>query len=83
MRQSIANKMYDLMLIEKRERIWFGDIDIIEQCAKACGIVKDHPQKTIISVLNALEKSSKFKKGYIKADIGGVTHKYRCFTIVK
>ena len=83
MKQSIANKMYDLMLIEKREQIWFGDIDIIEKCAKACGIVKSHPKKTIVSVLNALDKSSKFKKGYIKADIGGSPHRYRCFTIVK
>ena len=55
----------------------------IEECAKECGILRSHPQKTINTVLNALDKSPLFTKSYIFADINGSRRKYRCFSISK
>lgn len=82
MATTIADTMYKLLLSKNRTSIWYGDIDIIEECANLCNVKKSHPQKTITCVLNALDQSSKFKKGYIHADFNGTTRKYRCFTII-
>lgn len=82
MTNAIADTMYELLLSQHRKSVWYGDIDIIEECAIKCNIKKSHPTKTISYILNALERSNKFKKSYIQADFNGYKRKYRCFTIV-
>ena len=82
MTNTIAETMYNILLSENKTCVWYGDIDIIERCAIKCKIRKTHPTKTISCVLNALERSPKFKKTYIQADFNGYKRKYRCFNIL-
>lgn len=79
----IAHYVRSKLIQNKRNSIWYGDIQIIEECAIECGIVQDHPRKTISVVLNALDKSPLFRKSYILADINGSKRKYRCFSIAE
>ena len=73
----VAYHMKRKMEQNERTTIWYGDIQLIEECAKECGILRSHPQKTINTVLNALDKSPLFTKSYIFADINGSRRKYR------
>ena len=60
MKQSeVAHHVKSKLIQNNRNSIWYGDIQIIEECAEECGIIQSHPQKTINVVLNALDKSSK------------------------
>ena len=61
--------------------VWYGDLDLIEECAKLSGVTKSHPQNTIQYVLNALDKSNLFIKGYIYADFNGRNKRYRSFKL--
>lgn len=81
MRKTIAENLYGLLQLQKRSTIWYGDIELIEECAIISGVLKSHPKKTIATVLNSLDKSPLFEKGYIKADFNGTTRRYRCYTI--
>lgn len=84
MKQSeIAHHVKSKLIQNNRNSIWYGDIQIIEECAEECGIMKDHPRKMINSVLNSLDKSALFTKSYIIADINGAKRKYRCFSITE
>ena len=82
-KSEIAHYVKDKLIQNKRNSIWYGDIQIIEECAEECGIIQSHPQKTINAVLNALDKSPLFIKSYIFSDINGSKRKYRCFKIAK
>ena len=82
-KSEIAHHVKDKLIQIKRNSIWYGDIQIIEECAEECGIIQSHPQKTINVVLNALDKSPLFIKSYIFSDINGPKRKYRCFKIAK
>lgn len=77
----IADNMLTIMREAHRKCVWYGDISLIEQCAKMSGVTKKHPQDTIQCILNALDKSPLFSKGYIVADFCGKNRRYRCFTI--
>lgn len=81
MRQTIAQNMLKIMKQKNLSCVWYGDLDIIEECAKKSGVIKQHPKNTIQTVLNALDKSCFFRKGYIIADFDGIQRKYRSFTI--
>lgn len=84
MKQSeVAHHVKSKLIQNKRSSIWYGDIQIIEECAAECGIVQEHPRKTINVVLNALDKSPLFRKSYIFTDINGSRRKYRCFSIIE
>lgn len=74
--------MINIMKQNQRTSIWYGDIDILEKCAKVSGVLKSHPQNTIQCILNALDKSPNFIKTYIYSDISGKKRKYRCFTMI-
>ena len=80
-RSSIADNMAILLKENRRSSVWYGDIDLLEKCAVMSGLPKSHPKKTIQRVLNALDRSHNFTKGYIYADFSGTNRKYRCFTI--
>jgi hypothetical protein len=73
--------MKNLMIVKRRQTIWYGDVELIEECAKICGLRSDHPKKVIRSVMNQLEKSPDFVKCYITADFEGAKRKYRCFKL--
>lgn len=77
----IAHNMINILKKNNRVNVWYGDIDIIEECAIVSGVLKKHPKDTIQCVLNALDKSAKFKKTYIYSDLNGTKRKYRCFTM--
>ena len=81
MTKTIAENMVEIMKQHNRTNIWYGDIDLIEECAKKSHIPPKHPQQTIQHILNALDKSQYFSKGYIYSDISGKNRKYRCFKI--
>lgn len=81
MKQSIAENMVKIMKQHNRTNIWYGDIDLIEECALRSHIPLKHPQKTIQRILNALDNSQYFTKGYIFSDISGKNRKYRCFRL--
>ena len=84
MKQSeIAHYVRSKLIQNKRNSLWYGDIQIIEECATECGIVQEHPRKTISVVLNALDKSPLFRKSYIFSDINGSKRKYRCFSVIE
>lgn len=82
MKQTIAQNMYQIMKQKHISYIWYGDIALIEECAKKTGVMKKHPKDTIITILNALDSSPLFTKSYIKVDINGANRRYRCFKIV-
>lgn len=77
----IAQNMKSIMLEDHRKYVWYGDVYLIEKCAIMSGVIKRHPLDTIQCILNALDKSPLFSKGYIIADINGKKRRYRCFTI--
>ena len=81
MNNNIAETMKKLLESQNRTRVWYGDLDLIEQCAKLNGL-HFHPQKSISTVLNALEQSPDFNKSYIYSDINGRQRKYRCFSLI-
>lgn len=81
MKKPIAENMAEIMKQHNRTYIWYGDIDLIEECAKKSHIPPLHPQKRIQHILNALDKSQYFSKGYIFSDISGKNRKYRCFKL--
>ena len=81
MENQIALNMYNLLIEHNRTCVWYGDIHLIEECAKKSNIIKRHPQLTIQTVLNALDSSPLFEKGYIYCDISGKVRKYRCFSV--
>jgi len=81
MKKTIAQNMFEIMKQNNITLIWYGDIDIIEKCAKQSGVLKKHPQNTINTILNALDKSSLFTKSYITSDFNGYIRKYRAFSI--
>ena len=82
-RTGVAICMKDKLIKLNRKNVWYGDVQIIEECAAECGIKKPHPRQTIAAVLNALDKSSLFSKTYLFADINGSRKKYRCFSITE
>ncbi len=77
----IAENMLKLMNEQQRKCVWYGDIFLIEKCAVKSGVMKKHPQDTIQCILNALDRSPLFIKGYIVIDVNGRKRRYRCFTI--
>lgn len=81
MKNHIANNMKEILIAHQRTSVWYGDISLLEECAKKSNIITTHPQKTIQRILNALENSTLFEKGYIIADISGTKRKYRCFSL--
>lgn len=81
MKQSIAQTMFEIMKQNNISYVWYGDINLIEECAEKSGVTKRHPKNTIQAVLNALDNSPLFKKGYITADFSGSKRKYRSFSI--
>lgn len=81
MRTCIDENMRDILIQAGRKSVWYGDIDILEMCAKQCNICNTHPQKTIRIILNYLDKSSLFFKTYIRSDVSGRNRRYRCFTL--
>lgn len=78
---NIDTTMKELLIANHRKSVWYGDISLLEECAKINNIRTNHPQKTIQKILNALDKSTLFKKTYIIADLSGQKRKYRCFTL--
>ena len=82
MGQSVALNMKKLMLERGRQTVWYGDIELIEECARISGLTSNHPQKTIKSILDRLESSPDFSKSYITADFNGSKRRYRCFKLV-
>ena len=81
MRKNIAWYMREILLREKRNSIWYGDLELIEECALLTNTKKSHPQNTIRSILNGLDRSKIFEKTYICADFNGYRRKYRCFIL--
>ena len=79
MRKTIAQNMIDVLKKHHRNIIWYGDIDLIEECALLSNMEIKHPQKTINNILNALDRSELFFKHYIYSDHNGKRQKYRCF----
>ena len=79
---TIAQNMKNIMQKHNRKVVSYLDVDLIEECAAASKINTSHPLKTIQRVLNALDNSSMFEKGYIRADFNGKTRKYRSFKLL-
>ena len=82
MNNRIADQMKQILLENDRISVWYGDTYIIEECAFRAGIKKQHPLNTIQRILNALDRSDMFKKGYISVRLDGNLRKYRCFTLI-
>lgn len=81
MKKTIAQNMISIMKQHNRTNVWYGDIDLIEECAIQSNIPSKHPQKRIQHILNALDNSRYFSKGYITSDISGKNRRYRCFIL--
>lgn len=83
MNNSIENNMKIILNRMGRHSVWYGDVDIIEECAKMSGVKMSHPKRNIRIILNGLENSSLFNKSYITSDISGTKRRYRCFILKK
>lgn len=81
MKHQIALTMKELLRKKGRNAVWYGDIELIEECARLSGVEIQHPPKTIKYILNNLDRSTCFTKGYIIADVGGSKRRYRCFKL--
>ncbi|QWU14272.1 hypothetical protein SAMN04487895_101569 [Paenibacillus sophorae] len=70
MKKTIAEHMYDILIENGRNSVWYGDLDEIHECANRAGMYDKHgdhhPLKINNRVLSALDKSDLFTKGYIK-----------------
>ena len=75
--------MHEILVAHNRKSIWYGDISLIEECAKMSALSKPHPKLLIKSVLDSLDKSNLFYKSLIIADFDGAKRKYRCYTIAE
>ena len=71
MKTTIAQNMIEIMKQHNRTTIWYGDLDLIEECAKKSHIPHKHPQNLIQQILNALDRSPNFSKCYIYSDVTG------------
>lgn len=78
---NIASTMKEILINRHRTCVWFGDLSLLEECAKRANINTSHPQKTIQKILNALDRSPLFIKSYIISDLSGRKRKYRCFSL--
>lgn len=81
MKQSVALIMKNLMIEKGRRSIWYGDLELIEECAKISNIKAEHPKIMIKRILDQLDHSPYFSKGYIVADFCGNKRRYRCFIL--
>lgn len=81
MNNKIAVNMKEILISHNLTSVWYGDILLIEECAKKSMINTKHPTKTIQRILNALDNSTLFEKSYITADFSGRKRRYRCFTL--
>ena len=81
MKTTIDQNMIEIMKQHNRTTEWYGDLDLIEECAKKSHIPHKHPQNLIQQVLNALDRSPDFSKCYIFSDVSGRKIKYRCFKL--
>ncbi|WP_337591084.1 hypothetical protein [Vescimonas sp.] len=81
MKYQIALTMKEIMLKNGRNTVWYGDLELIEECAELSGVKIQHPKKTIKYILDNLDRSPCFTKGYIIADIDGSKRRYRCFKL--
>lgn len=82
MKRSVALCMKKIMLEKGRQTVWYGDIELIEECAKISGIKSNHPKNVIKTVMDQLEFSPDFSKSYITADFSGSVRRYRCFKLI-
>ena len=83
--KTIAEHMADIMNEEGQEIVWYGDLDILHECADRAGS-KDrvrvnsrrntHPMTLMQKVLAGLDRSDLFEKSYIK-HIGRPARAYR------
>mgnify|MGYP004595069787 CR=1 FL=1 len=80
--QTIAETMYYLMQEQDLQYVWMGDLHLLEECAQHCHLKKKHPANMLQSVLNGLDRSDLFQKGYLYADCNGKKRKFRCFSPV-
>lgn len=64
MKTTIAQNMIEIMKQHNRTTVWYGDLDLIEECAKKSHIPHKHPKFNTAS-LNALDRSPDFSKCYI------------------
>lgn len=81
MKNIVAYNMHLIMIERNIKIVWYGDISVIEECAIRSNIGYLHPKKRIQRVLNALDRSTLFTKGYINADFSGTNRRYRTFTL--
>lgn len=79
---TIAETMYSLMQEQDLQYVWMGDLHLLEECAQRCHLKKKHPANMLQSVLNGLDRSDLFQKGYLYADYNGKKRKFRCFSPV-
>ena len=62
MKYQIALTMKEIMLKNGRNTVWYGDLELIEECAELSGVKIQHPQKTIKYILDNLDRSPCFTK---------------------
>ena len=72
MRKTIADHVFDVLAEQQMNGICFGDLDQIHEAARRAGMYEKggntHPLCVIQKVLNGLERSNRFEKGYMKYD---------------
>lgn len=69
--KTIAENMRDILIERGYNSVAYGDLDDIHECAERSGMYErikskrgGHPLNTINKVLNGLERSEIFEKGY-------------------
>lgn len=85
MKKTIAEHMIDVLNENNLKGVWMGSPDLIHECADRAGVKVTHPLNVINCVLNALDRSPLFTKGYIRAcSLTGKTDReclHRCYQI--
>jgi len=79
---TIVEAMIDTLQTAGRDTVWWGDCDLLDQCAQQAGLYDrpghTHPLAIHARVLQALDRHPAFRKGYIRH----AGHRTRCFTYV-
>lgn len=69
MRKTIAEHMRDVILENDCDGVMFGDVRLLDQCARRCihtNLMDLHPMERHSRILSACEKSALFKKRYYR-----------------
>lgn len=86
--KTIAEHMRDTLIENGYKYVMWGDVGTLDDCASRCthtDMNKVHPLYRHHRILNALDRSPLFEKGYVRLDIfqNNQSRLVRCFQLLE